>query len=199
MGINYPQKENNMKGIYLASFKAQHPNYDIVYQDINGKRDIGGDMMEVDLSGYDFIIATPPCNYYSRANYRREQSEYSQATKHLLPGIIDKLIALGKPFIVENVRNPNIFKSIGLYDKDCFIYIHGRHTYWTNIMFNPSSVEQHNEYQLQVCKKLEDGTWFKSGQIYIGNMNNVDKKNRQGGINVHNVIELWLEVVKDLI
>lgn len=31
-----------MKGIYLASFMAEHPNYDIVYQDINGKRDIGG-------------------------------------------------------------------------------------------------------------------------------------------------------------
>ncbi|WP_407463008.1 hypothetical protein [Methanobrevibacter sp.] len=39
-----------MRGIYLAAFKAMHPNYDIVYQDINGKRDIGGDMMEVDLT-----------------------------------------------------------------------------------------------------------------------------------------------------
>ena len=55
-----------MKGIYLAAFKAYHPNYDIVYQDINGKRDIGGDMMDVDLTQFDFIIATPPCNYYSR-------------------------------------------------------------------------------------------------------------------------------------
>ena len=45
-----------MFGIYLAAFKAYHPNHKIVYQDINGKRDIGGDMMEVDLADYDYII-----------------------------------------------------------------------------------------------------------------------------------------------
>lgn len=52
-----------MKGIYLASFTALHPNYDIIYQDINGKRDLGGDMMDIirskELGNYDFIIATP--------------------------------------------------------------------------------------------------------------------------------------------
>ena len=42
----------SMKGIYLAAGKAEHSNYNIVYQDITGDRDIGGDMMEVDLSCY---------------------------------------------------------------------------------------------------------------------------------------------------
>lgn len=32
-----------MKIIYLAAYKAEHPNWNIIYQDINGKRDIGGD------------------------------------------------------------------------------------------------------------------------------------------------------------
>lgn len=32
-----------MKIIYLASHIAKHPNWDIIYQDITGKRDIGGD------------------------------------------------------------------------------------------------------------------------------------------------------------
>ena len=73
-----------MKGIYLASYKANHPNHDIVYQDINGERDIDGDMMEIDLTPYDFIIATPPCNWWSRANYRRNTSLYALTTKHLL-------------------------------------------------------------------------------------------------------------------
>ena len=93
-----------MKGIYLASFKAIHENHDIVYQDINGKRDISGDMMNVDLTPYDYIIATPPCNWWSRANYRRDSSQYALETKHLLIDILDKLIKLGKPFIVENVK-----------------------------------------------------------------------------------------------
>lgn len=184
-----------MKGIYLASFKAKHNDFDIVYQDINGKRDISGDMLDIDLEIYDFIIATPPCNYYSRANYRREESKYSQDTKHLLPVILNKLIKLNKPFIVENVRSPNIYKRLGLFDLPLYIYIHGRHTYWTNFPFNPSNIKQENEYKLMVCKKLEDGTWFKTGQKYIGNMNNTDKNNRQGGINVYNVINYWLEVL----
>lgn len=186
-----------MKGIYLAAFVAKHENYDIVYQDINGKRDIGGDMMDVDLTQYDFIIATPPCNYYSRANYQRETSEYAQKTKHLLPDIIDKLIELDKPFIVENVRSPNIYDSLGLFNKKAFVYIWGRHTYWTNIAFNPESVEQHNEYKLATCIKLPDGTWKKTGQKFItgGNHNNLSKNKRQGGKNVHGVIDYWLQVV----
>ena len=108
-----------MKGIYLASFKAYHPNYDLAYQDINGKRDIGGDMMDIDLTPYDFIIATPPCNWYSKANYRRNVSEYALKTKHLLPDIIAKLYQLGKPFIVENVQN----KSLIPHDWDNILYV----------------------------------------------------------------------------
>lgn len=184
-----------MKGIYLAAFKAEHNDYDLIYQDINGKRDLPGDMLEIDLEPYDFIIATPPCNYYSRANYRRETSEYSQKTKHLLPDILDKLIKLDKPFIVENVRSPNLYNEIGLFNKKCFVYIHGRHTYWTNIMFNPKNIVQQNEYKLAICEKLENGKWHKTGQIFLGNTKNLDSKSRQGGQNVHNVIEYWLEVV----
>ena len=94
-----------MKGIYLASYKANHPKHDIVYQDINGERDIGGDMLTIDLYDYDYIIATPPCNWWSRANYRRDSSIYALSTKLLLPCIIYKLAYIDKPFIVENVLN----------------------------------------------------------------------------------------------
>ena len=59
-----------MRGIYLAACKARHPNYNIIYQDIDSKYkcDIGGDMLEVSLDEFDYIIATPPCNFWSRAN-----------------------------------------------------------------------------------------------------------------------------------
>lgn len=161
-----------MKGIYLASFKANHPNYDIVYQDINGKRDIGGDMLDVDLSIYDFIIATPPCNYFSRGNYRRNTSTYSQNTKHLLPGILEKLCTQDKPFIVENVRNEKLFNKLGLFNKNCFVYIIGRHTYWTNVFLDCPDVKQ-----------------FKD------NIQNTPSYKRQGGLNVHNVIEEFLSTI----
>jgi site-specific DNA-cytosine methylase len=158
-----------MNILYLASFKANHTNWNITYQDINGKRDIDGDMMDIDLTNYDVIIATPPCNYYSRANYRREISEYSQKTKHLLPDILKKLKQINKPYIVENVVNYNLMKEF--YDQD-FVYQIGRHTYWTNIPFN-----------------------YQKNQIH-DDIHNSSKSKRQGGQNVHDVIEYWLNLTK---
>lgn len=164
-----------MKGIYLAAHIANHPNYNIDYQDITGLRDIGGDMLDVDLTPYDFIIATPPCNYWTRANYRRETSSYSQSTKHLLPDILDKLRKQEKPYIVENVRNSKLFLKYGIYDKADYVYEIGRHTYFTNIPFNVSNLT------------------FTSD-----NVQNKSTKNRQGGKQVHLVIEHWLSVIKKI-
>ena len=165
-----------MKGIYLAAYQAYHGNYDIVYQDINGKRDIDGDMLEIDLTPYDFIIATPPCNYWSRANYRREKSEYALKTKHLLPDILDKLRKLGKPYIVENVRNERLFKKYGILDKADYVYYVGRHTYFTNVPFNATNIKQEYDFSY-------------GGKRLV--------KNTQGGKNVHNIIEWWLKIIHE--
>lgn len=170
-----------MKVLYLASFTAEHKNFDVIYQDINGKRDISGDMLNVDLDPYDVIIATPPCNYWSRANYRRETSEYAQKTKHLLPTILEKLVLSGKIFIVENVRSPNLFKDAGLFNMDAYVYEYGRHTYWTNIPFNPNNIPQE-----------KDWTYIKG----YGSVRLHESKKNQGGDNVHAVIDYWLETVK---
>jgi site-specific DNA-cytosine methylase len=165
-----------MKVLYLASHIANYENYNITYQDISGKRDIDGDMMDVNLDPYDVIIATPPCNYYSRANYRRETSKYSQATKHLLPGILIKLNNQNKPYIIENVINRSIMNENGLYNLADYVYEIGRHTYWTNIPFNMSNKKYSSE-------RIQD----------------TPKHLRQGGNQVKDVITYWLDIVKDLI
>lgn len=173
-----------MKGIYLASYKALHPDYDIVYQDINGKRDLSGDMMGINLYSYDFIIATPPCNYWSKARGNR-CSQYSLDTKHLLPDILYKLCSQGKPFIVENVKNRKRFLSFGLYDFPCQVFEIGRHTYWTNVFFDKSDIEELNN----MCRQD-----FKYGGkvILYDDMKN---KEHQGGYNVHIVVEKFLEKI----
>lgn len=168
-----------MVGIYLGAYKAAHPNYNIVYQDINGKRDLGGDMMDIDLTKFDYIIATPSCNYWSRSNYRRDKSNYSLKIKHLLPDILKKLCAQDKPFIVENVRSGRMFSEIGLFELPCFIYFIGRHTYWTNIMIS-CDIEQRQDF-------LNGGYVIK-----YDDMNNCE---HQGGYNVHNVIEMFLYTI----
>lgn len=95
-----------MLGIYLAACKARHPKYPIVYQDIDSKYncDIGGDMLDIDLTPYSFIIATPPCNWWSQANPYYWRSSYALKTRHLLPLILIKLGQQTKPFIVECVK-----------------------------------------------------------------------------------------------
>lgn len=170
-----------MQGIYLAACKARHPNYNIIYQDIDKKYncDLSGDMLEIDLTPYDYIIATPPCNYWSKANPYYKTSEYALKTKDLLPAIIEKLALLNKPFIIENVKNFKRMSENGIFNLcnkyGIYIYIVGRHTYFTNIMCNLT------------CKQQQD---FKYGGVRVNN----DGYN-QGGTNVHNVIEIWLEYI----
>ena len=55
-----------MKGICLFACKARHENYDLGYNDIDGKCDcnITSDAMKVSLKPYDFIIASLPCNKF---------------------------------------------------------------------------------------------------------------------------------------
>jgi len=145
-------------------------------------------MLDIDLSSYDFIIATPPCNYYSRANRFRETSMYSQKTKHLLPAILKKLQNQDKPFIVENVINKVLMKDI-IKDFKYFIYEYGRHTYFTNVPFNPYGIIQVSD---MLYKPLKTGK-------HIGRLAPWStKKQRQGGINVHNIIEYWLSLCSTL-
>ena len=139
-------------------------------------------MLEIDLTPYDYIIATPPCNYYSRANYRRETSKYSQQTKHLLPEILKKLVAQDKPFIVENVRNKRLFTELGLFDLPCYVYLIGRHTYWSNIQFPYEDIIQ--EYD------------FKYGGYIRKTIQDYGKSNRQGGKNVYVVIERFIQTIE---
>lgn len=178
-----------MKGIYLASFTAYHPNHDIVYQDINGKRDLGGDMMEIinskKLGEYDYIIATPPCNWWSRANYRRNQSEYALKTKHLLIDTIRELSCCGIPYIVENVRNDKLFKQYGLFDFPCYVYKVGRHTYWTNVQLELDGIVQKAKTDIVNGKKR-----------YLSSQN-LARKDRQGGEDVHQIIELFIRKVEE--
>lgn len=173
-----------MKGIYLASFRALHEDHDIVYQDINGERDIAGDMMDVDLSPYDYIIATPPCNWWSRANYRRNQSEYALKTKHLLIDIIDKLVHQDKPFIIENVRNDKKFTEYGLFNYFVYVYKVGRHTYWSNIAMDLSHIHQQAKTEIVDGKKR-----YRSSQ-------NLSQSKRQGGEEVHEVVEYFINFIE---
>ena len=170
-----------MKGIYLAACKAHHPKHDIVYQDIDPRYgcDLGGDMLEVDLSPYDYIIATPPCNWWSQANPYYWRSEYSLKTRHLLPLMLIKLGGQRKPFILECVRNLKRYKENNIF-RICEMYGINHQVVWRHVYFSNTDVNVS-------CPQIQD---FK---IHGKRVNN-DKYN-QGGTNVHACIEKWLEVI----
>lgn len=119
-----------MKGLYLASKQHRIKGYDIDYNDINYYEGINlqCDMLELDINKWDYVIATPPCNYYSRANYRRETSKVAQETKHLLPDLLKKLENYKKPFIVENVCNSRLLPKSNFIE-----FEFGQHHFYTNV------------------------------------------------------------------
>lgn len=171
-----------MKGIYLGACIAHHPTYDIIYQDIDGTRDVSGDMLDINLQQWDYIICTPPCNWYSKLNMEYWRSEYALRTLHLLPIMLIRLAKLKKPFIVENVINKKRFEIMNIY-RICETYgikyqYVGRHTYFTNIVCDLD------------CPQHQD---FGHGGIRVN-----DDGYNQGGSNVHVVIEKWLHIVHDL-
>lgn len=157
------------KVIYLASHTAVLEHDNVVYQDLIIERDLGGCMLTIDLVDYDILIATPPCNWYSRAIGNRQPSDYAVNTKHLLPSIIKKFENLDKPFIVENVINKVKMKDI-INNLNCFYYEFGRHSYFTNVMIDFRHLEQ-----------VADNIKYSN--------------DRQGGINVNIVLDYFIKYV----
>ena len=142
-----------MKGIYLASKEHRIKNVNMDYNDIENYEGINkpGDMLKINIEEYDYVIATPPCNYYSRANYRRETSKIAQKTKHLLPGILKKLENYNKPFIVENVLNSRLLPKTNYYE-----FEFGQHHYYTNVfmlIYDKSFAKKQNKQNKSYGKR----------------------------------------------
>ena len=82
-----------------------------------------------------------------------------------------------------------MFEKNNIIDLPVFVYFVGRHTYWTNILFNPSEIKQHDDLKkVQTKSGRRPGHWTISAQ----------RKDRQGSRNVHDVIEYWLDVVESM-
>ena len=156
------------KVVYLAAGEAviEVPGCTIVYNDLYLNRDLKCNMLDVNLSEFDVVLASPPCNFYSRANYRRHISSYSLLTKNLLPCILSDLIVLGRPFIVENVINKKLMSSCDSLLKmvisgevpGVFYYEFGRHCYFTNVDMSGCSFKFASSNVANVCSRKRQGS-----------------------------------------
>lgn len=79
-------------GYHMAGFDVtgvdirDHPDYPFEF--------IRADALEVDLSGYDAIHASPPCQGYKASAYRWPR---------LIPDVRARLVPTGVPYVIENV------------------------------------------------------------------------------------------------
>lgn len=109
------------------------------------------------LNQFDFYIFTPPCNYYSHANWRRETSLLALETKDILPLCLEFCVSQNKPFIVENVLNKTFFKD--LYPQYQFTF--GGHTFWSNVIKDQDvkdliPIRQNKQY---ISRSKRDGNY----------------------------------------
>ena len=66
------------------------------------------DAMEFPLDGFDFYWASPPCQLFSALATREDLSGYPD----LVDPIRQRLLATGKPFVIENVPGAPIRKDL---------------------------------------------------------------------------------------
>lgn len=69
-----------------------------------------GDAVEFSLDGFDFIWASPPCQKFCALRTREDLSHYPD----LIEPIRTKLIASGKPYVIENVPGAPIRSDVML-------------------------------------------------------------------------------------
>jgi DNA (cytosine-5)-methyltransferase 1 len=84
-------------GYHLAGFEVT--GVDLEEFDVYPFEFFKADAMEFDLSGYDAIHASPPCQNYSRATKHLSTKEH----KSLIPEVRKMLNASGVPYVIENV------------------------------------------------------------------------------------------------
>lgn len=65
-----------------------------------GDRFIQADALEVDLNGYDFIWASPPCQKYTAGAARWKTQDKHP---HLIPLIRERILTANVPYVIENV------------------------------------------------------------------------------------------------
>ena len=91
------------KGIKLALPNADITGVDHSYKEKYPYKFIRAKVEDFDLSGYDFIWASPPCQEFSLATVSHRQNGAKYST--LLLELKTKLEELGTPFCIENVPN----------------------------------------------------------------------------------------------
>lgn len=90
-----------------ASMGLYRAGFDVTGVDLNPQprypfKFIQGSALEADVTGYDLIWASPPCQAFTLANHR-DRTEGRSNHQNLIPETRSLLQQSGSPYIIENV------------------------------------------------------------------------------------------------
>jgi DNA (cytosine-5)-methyltransferase 1 len=94
-------------GLHRAGFDVT--GVDIVHQKNYPFKFIQGNALDVDLSEYDAVWASPPCQRFTKARFLA-----SDHHEDLIEPVREKLIDSGKPYIIENVPGAPLINPVRL-------------------------------------------------------------------------------------
>jgi DNA (cytosine-5)-methyltransferase 1 len=96
-------------GLHRAGFEvtgvdlAPQPRYPFAF--------VQADALTVDLAGFDFIWASPPCQAFTA--YKR-RPEHVAPRPNLIPAVRAKLVKAGIPYVIENVPGAPLREPVTL-------------------------------------------------------------------------------------
>jgi DNA (cytosine-5)-methyltransferase 1 len=142
---------------------------------------ICADALDVDLAGYDFIWASPPCQKYSSLKSLTTK-EYAD----LIEPIRAKLKAAGKPYIIENVEGAPLENPITLCGTMFGLRVYRHRLFESNIKLNQPMHPLHLQKTVNCGRKPKPGDFVS----VAGNVSDVKYCGRAMGITWMNQAEI---------
>lgn len=128
---------------------------------------IQADALVVDLSGYDFIWASPPCQQYSTSamQFRLNGKEYPD----LIAATRDRLIETGLPYIIENVPNAPLLNPVMLCGAMFGLRTYRHRLFESNYKLITPEHPPHIAKNTKMGRKPKDGEFIQ----YVGHFSGV--------------------------
>ena len=120
-------------GLHRAGFEVV--GIDISIQKHYPFKFIQGNALTADLSGYDFVWASPPCQAYTRMSRGLLKSQGRQREHpKLIEATRAKLNAWGGPYIIENVSGAPLLNPIVLCGSSFGLLVQRHRLFESNVM-----------------------------------------------------------------
>lgn len=129
-----------------VDFKPQS-HYPYKFHQLDVISVLKGQVPGVRVEDFDFIHASPPCQTHTSLKFLRDAQGGKSRVVDILDGVLDLLVASGKPFVVENVigavpsdRHSNLHK-IMLCGSMFGLKVRRHRQFWSNMKLSTPEMQ----------------------------------------------------------